>query len=136
MIFAGLMALSVGVITGRIVLAKASVEEFQPIEVSPVVAPTLTSNADERAQSSAPKPEPVDRDPPARKAEASSSQPSASLPAAESTPPIRKAEAPSTQVPARAAVAQDAPSTDAPKRLDPRLAHDKHDDDDDDDDPC
>jgi hypothetical protein len=137
MIFAGIMALSAGIVTGWIVLAEASVKPSQPPDVARVVVSTLPSRTDEPARAPAANLEPIDLVAPARKTDASSSGPSAPAPAAELVPALRKAAAPATEDTAGKVVpARDGPIEVAPKNRRTGIARGDDDDDDDDDDAC
>jgi hypothetical protein len=140
MIFAGVMALSLGAVTGRIIFTKTSVQAAEPQKVARVVVPAMPSNADAPTQAPAVKPESANPSL-GRLFEASSTGSSAPAPApvAELGPPLRKAEAPTIEEPARAVVpVRDAPNVAASKTLGIGLKgrHGDDDDDDDDDDPC
>ena len=139
MIFAGVMALSLGAITGRILFTKTSVEAAEPLKVARVVVPAMPSNANAPTQAPAVKPESANPASPGRLFEASSTGSTAPAPVAELGPPLRKAEAPTIEEPAGAIVpVRDAPQLVVSKTLGVGLMGrpGDDDDDDDDDDPC
>jgi hypothetical protein len=137
MILAGIVALSLGAVTGRIIFVKTAVEAAEPRKVARVDVPAIPSNADAPTQGPLLTPDPVYPTTPGRLSEASSTGSSAPAPVAEVVPPLRKAEAPATEEPARVVVpVREAPNMAAPKSVRPMGGHRDDDDDDDDDDPC
>ena len=130
MIFGGVTALAVGIVTGWIMLAEPSVEASEPAQV---VTTVISTSTDRLERAPAAKPEPTGPAPPQRQAETPAAVPPA--PVAGPVPPLRKAEAPPVEQPEPAhtvAPGRDTPGQAAPKNPGVRLVRSDDDDDDDD----